>query len=198
MRQFSDRRNQPTFSKPATAADQEMIKRLKRLEKFEQQQSLKAKIKPKLLHTQSSDQLAGNMIQEETVGMDLNEMAKHLTIRGLSQVVEKTYYRLTSAPDPADVRPEPILKQALKVAKRNYEEKKRDYKFIDDQFRSMRQDMTVQRIQNDFCVKVYETHARIALENYDLDQFNQCQTQLKSLYFITNFRANRIVSAPHS
>lgn len=101
-------------------------------------------------------------------------MAKHLTIRGTCQVVEKSYFRLTSAPDPADVRPEPVLKQALKTAKRNYEEKKRDYKYIDDQFRSMRQDMTVQRIQNDFCVKVYETHARIALENYDLDQFNQC------------------------
>lgn len=118
-----------------------MIKRLKRLEKFEMQQSLKAKIKPRLLGT--SDSLASNMLQEETSGMDLNEMAKHLTIRGTCQVVEKVYYRLTSAPDPADVRPEPVLKQALKMLKSKWEERKAEYKYIDDQFRSVRQDLTI-------------------------------------------------------
>lgn len=50
------------------------------------------------------------MMQEETNGMDLNEMAKHLTVKGTCTVVEKAYFRLTSQPDPADVRPEPILK----------------------------------------------------------------------------------------
>ena len=151
-----------------SAADLEMVKRLKRLEKFEQQQSLKAKIKPRLLNT-TTDSLAGNLLQEETLGMDLNEMAKHLTIKGTCMIVEKFFYRLTSAPDPAEVRPEAVLKQALKLLKSKWDEKKHDYKFIDDQFRSLRQDMTIQRIQNDFCVKVYETHARIALSNSDLD-----------------------------
>lgn len=146
-----------------------MIKRLKRLEKFEMQQSLKAKIKPKLLNSGTSDSLACNLLQEETNGMDLNEMAKHLTIKGTCTVVEKVYYRLTSAPDPADVRPEPVLKQTLKMLKSKWEEKKAEFKYIDDQFRSLRQDLTIQRIQNDFCVKVYETHARISLEMADLD-----------------------------
>lgn len=105
-----------------------------------------------------------------------------MTIRGTCQTLEKSYFRLTSAPDPADVRPEEVLQKSLKLMSGKWKRKEADYRYIDDQFRSMRQDLTIQRIQNSLAVKVYETHARIALEQADLDQFNQCQTQLHYMY----------------
>ncbi|CDJ58890.1 SAC3/GANP domain-containing protein, putative [Eimeria maxima] len=61
-------------------------------------------------------------------------------------------------------------------------ERQRIWLYLDEQFRSLRQDLTVQHIQNIFSCKVYEHNARLALQFGDLGQFNQCQAQLKYLY----------------
>ncbi|WBW72896.1 SAC3/GANP/THP3 family protein, LENG8-like protein [Schizosaccharomyces osmophilus] len=102
-------------------------------------------------------------------------------IVGRSTALEKRYLRLTSDPDPNTIRPLPILKQTLELLKRKWKEEK-NYAYICDQFKSLRQDLTVQRIQNDFSALVYEIHARIALEKGDVGEYNQCQTQLFHLY----------------
>ncbi|EPY53927.1 nuclear export factor [Schizosaccharomyces cryophilus OY26] len=125
------------------------------------------------------------LADERSSTPSVSEESKYFTdngaIIGRSTALEKSYLRLTSSPDPNTVRPLPILKQTLELLKRKWKEEK-NYAYICDQFKSLRQDLTVQRIQNDFSVLVYEIHARIALEKGDVGEYNQCQTQLFHLY----------------
>ena len=62
------------------------------------------------------------------------------------------------------------------------EQRRHDYLWFCSQLKAVRQDCTVQRIKNSFAIDVYETHAKIALEESDLNEYNQSQTQLKELY----------------
>lgn len=119
-------------------------------------------------------------------------------IVGRCQDLEKRYFRLTSAPNPDTVRPLPILEKTLDFLKKKWR-RENNYGYICDQFKSLRQDLTVQHIRTEFTVNVYEIHARIALEKGDLGEYNQCQTQLRALYaqnlggHPTEFRAYRIL-----
>jgi hypothetical protein len=102
-------------------------------------------------------------------------------IVGTNESLEKRYFRLTAPPDPATVRPLHVLEKTLDLLRHKWKTEK-NYNYICNQFKSLRQDLTVQHIKNAFTVRVYEIHARIALEKGDLGEYNQCQTQLKALY----------------
>ncbi|KAF6251614.1 SAC3/GANP/Nin1/mts3/eIF-3 p25 family-domain-containing protein [Scenedesmus sp. NREL 46B-D3] len=103
-------------------------------------------------------------------------------IVGTSTALEKGYFRLTRAPLPEEVRPQPVLAAALSRLLRMVAAHEDKYLYYNDQFKAMRQDLTVQGIKNEFTVQVYEAHARAALEYGDNAEYNQCQTQLAILY----------------
>ncbi|KAJ6106980.1 hypothetical protein N7512_010497 [Penicillium capsulatum] len=105
---------------------------------------------------------------------------------GRCQTLTKNYFRLTSAPNPETVRPIHILHQTLDLLKKKWKQEA-NYTYICDQFKSLRQDLTVQHIRNEFTVTVYEIHARIALEKGDLGDWGGHPTEFKAyriLYFI--------------
>ena len=99
---------------------------------------------------------------------------------GTCKALEKDYLRLTTFPKEEDVRPLRILKKALKHIKHKYKEEE-DFEWTNEQLKSVRQDLTVQNIRNTFVIEVYEMHARLLLENGDLNEFNQCQSMIRSL-----------------
>jgi len=100
--------------------------------------------------------------------------------------MEKPYMRLTTSPKAIDVRPLPVLRKALDRIKAHYIQNE-DFNYANEQFKSLRQDITVQHLRNKFVLEVYETHSRLLLEHGDLNEFNQCQTMIRCLTGPNNF-----------
>lgn len=122
---------------------------------------------------------------------------ERMTVKGTCTNLEKEYLRLTSPPKASLVRPQPILEKHLRNIQESYYQgnkvhagRQRDYLWYCSQLKAMRQDLTVQRIQNSFTVKVYETHAKIALLEDDTNEYNQSQTQLRELYDLMERRVS--------
>lgn len=123
-----------------------------------------------------------------SISSDDNDLASSSTtaaispgrLKGKSNSLEKQYLRLTSAPNPQNVRPIKVLKMALENVKKKWIDDEQ-YSYACEQLKAIRQDLTVQNIHNRFAAHVYETHARIALEVGDLPEYNQCQGRLQEM-----------------
>ncbi|KAJ0971186.1 hypothetical protein J5N97_019145 [Dioscorea zingiberensis] len=166
---------------------EERKKREHRSKRFEKGQNHSVEYKPYSpkvagagnFHSRRASSLMPAKNNDSSSSKSVEDIDRHaLTVRGTCQEIEKCYLRLTSAPDPATVRPEDVLEKALQMVQAS----EKNYLYKCDQLKSIRQDLTVQRIRNELTVKVYETHARLALEAEDLPEYNQCQSQLKNLY----------------
>eukprot|EP00217_Crustomastix_stigmatica_P011559 CAMPEP_0183812938 /NCGR_PEP_ID=MMETSP0803_2-20130417/52107_1 /TAXON_ID=195967 /ORGANISM="Crustomastix stigmata, Strain CCMP3273" /LENGTH=128 /DNA_ID=CAMNT_0026057781 /DNA_START=1 /DNA_END=384 /DNA_ORIENTATION=- len=108
-----------------------------------------------------------------------DETWDQLKVVGACAALEKSYFRLTKAPDPSEVRPPGVLRAALA---RLEGLEAADWYYLTDQLKAMRQDLVVQHIRDDLAVAVYEMHARESLKAGDPAEFNQCQSALKRLY----------------
>jgi hypothetical protein len=102
-------------------------------------------------------------------------------IIGTSTKHEKEYYRLTSAPNPELLRTEDTLKSWLPILLSECDNLPSQYNYLNSQLKSIRQDLTVQGIENSFTLLVYKTHAEIALENDDIHEFSVCLIRVLEL-----------------
>lgn len=100
----------------------------------------------------------------------------HHKVVGVCQKLEKSYFRLSGVPDPRDVRPPTVLAKAsarLVNMVRAGDARATDF-YVNDQFKGIRQDLTVQGVRTEVAVDSYEAHGRFALEYGDVTgEYNQ-------------------------
>ncbi|KAL4511745.1 hypothetical protein ABPG72_012590 [Tetrahymena utriculariae] len=113
---------------------------------------------------------------------DFEQLVTKWNIVGTCTDIEKPYLRLTKEPSPDQVRPEEVLKKSLKFLMTKWRDRDCEYSYIQSQFRSIRQDLIIQHIRNEFTAKVCEYNARICLEVDDVGQYVQCCATLFDLY----------------
>jgi hypothetical protein len=153
------------IERPATKAEQAM--REKRASRFKEQEDTAEPVSTsnRLSSLQSQQQIQfgsknkqkKRMVENTyyTSGNSQNPSApsgefdfESLIVVGTCQKLEKDYFRLTSAPVPSTVRPEDVLRESLVLLKKKWENSSVEYVYMCSQFKSIRQDLTVQHIQN--------------------------------------------------
>lgn len=147
---------------------QEVNKVVKSSNNKKKEKNKQKKSKVLISNTQSNDDIKLN-IDDQLIGT--------------SKSLEKPYFRLAgdTLPDISEIRPLSVLKKSLNYCLKKFA-KNNDYDYICEQLRSIRQDLLVQRIEDEFCVKVYETHSILAIKHHDLENLNQSMTSLETLY----------------
>jgi hypothetical protein len=186
-------KNKHTHSQGGTYADDEHIRRIERAGRFKEDAAFRGvsqRAKKKSDHKDRQRNLLDRVVRQgDPLSIDWDAFA----IQGTCKNLEKSYFRLTSAPDPSTVRPAPVLRRALSRLVDLIASGDVNYFYSQDQFKGMRQDCVVQALKGDLTVDIYEAHARAALEYGDMAEYNQCQGQLRLLYTSTT-RKNEFIA----
>lgn len=103
-------------------------------------------------------------------------------IVGTSTTLEKTYLRLTERPVPSSVRPLSVLKKSLALMREKKQNGASWKEYLSGQMQSIRQDIIIQAIADEFALEVYETNARWCLENDDIPEFKRCLLRIDEFY----------------
>lgn len=122
---------------------------------------------------------AGNQTTA-TGGAEEEEGAPLKPIEGTCEDLEKSFFRLTSAPEPSEVRPRRVVERALERLEGMGDSV--GWHYANDQLKAMRQDLIVQHIRDGLTVRVYEHHARRALDAHAWQEYTNCQQALRHLY----------------
>lgn len=113
-------------------------------------------------------------------------------IVGTSTTLEKPFLRLTERPVPSSVRPLSILKKSLALMMKKKEEGASWIGYLSEQMKSIRQDLVIQAIADEFALQVYETNARWCLENNDIPEFKRCLVRIDEFYNHLNLSSDNI------
>lgn len=105
-----------------------------------------------------------------------------VAIVGTCTNLEKPYLRLTERPVPSSVRPVAVLKQSLELMRKKKKEGASWKTYLGEQMKSIRQDLVIQAIADEFALEVYETNARWCLENDDVAEFKRCLLRIDEFY----------------
>ncbi len=109
----------------------------------------------------SCKHLPNHGIVVDNTGMTAEHLAEFSKpLVGTSKALEKNFLRLTTEPRVEDVRPEAVLKKAMKMVKRRWKKEQVDYRWACEQLKAIRQDLSVQNVRNDLTVDVYQTHGK--------------------------------------
>lgn len=138
--------------------------------------------------------------RENTYGNNLEKLIemyddiscyKNKDFVGQCKSIQKFFFRLTSLPEPKNVRSFSVIKCTYAYILYKYNQD-RNYKYVNEQFRSLRQDLNIQSILHTDVINIYETNIRICIVNNDLFQFLQCINKLFEMYQKLNINKSKV------
>jgi hypothetical protein len=182
MSKFStlDSSHKSSKKKQNLAADEEEDSEEKRLARAQRFKAPKTGPSPR---PSSSISTSWSTSYSDFTSDDYQDATSGAPLVGTSTALEKAYFRLIERPQASSVRPVPVLKQSLELMREKKANGNVSWKtYLGEQLKSIRQDLVIQAVNDEFALEVYETNARWCLEYDDLPEFKRCLLRINEFY----------------